>query len=207
MYFTYPLYSYPIPYEHVLTKTNNMFIKINLTTKKKYSRKFPVNLKDLEEAIKTCYLGLGTPYQPIAVDNFVSLGESQFPAIPPKAKITVKLCPEDEEDCHYKLSDPKLVCCIVKNVDRKFNDKDKIAKGYWKKIFDCNSKHIFSAPEGTLFISPNKKGKCSISTKEKFTDTIVAYSIMFSLIIEHEDKYRRRYYFILDPVVKIRSRD
>ena len=182
-----------------------MFIKINLTTKKNYSRKFPINLKDLEEAVKTCYLGLGTPYQPILVDNFVSLGDSQFPAIPAKAKISIKLCPEDEGDCQYKLSDPKLVCCKVKNVDRKFNDKDRIAKKYWKKIFNCDSKLIFNAPEGTLFISPNKKGKCSISTRKKFPDTIVAYSIMFSLIIEHKDGYRRRYYFILDPLVDIRS--
>lgn len=182
-----------------------MFIKVNLTTKKNYPRKFPINLKDLEEAVRTCYLGLGTPYQPIAVDNFISLGEDQFPDIPPKAKVSIKLCPENEEDCQYKLSDPKLVCCKVKNVDRKFNDKDRIAKGYWKKIFKCDSKHIFSAPEGTLFISPNKKGKCSISTKRKPAKTTLAYSIIFSLVIEHSDKYRRRYYFIFDPVVKVSS--
>jgi len=182
-----------------------MFIKINVKTSQNYPQKFPINANDLKEAVKTCYLGLGTPYQPIRVDNFVNLEGSQFPIIPPKAKISIKLCPEDGDDCQYKLSDPKLVCCKVKNVDRKFNDKDRIAKGFWKKIFDCNSKHVFCAPEGTLFISPNKKGKCSISTRKIFPETIVAYSIMFSLIIEHKDGYKRRYYFILDPVVKIRS--
>ncbi len=184
-----------------------MFIKINVKTKtKNYRRKFPVNLKDLEEAIKASYLGLGTPYQPIAVDNFISLGDSQFPAIPAKAKITAKLCPKNKDDCQYKLSAPQLVCCKVKNVGRVFNNTDRIAKNYWKVIFHCDSKHIFGAPEGTLFIAPNKKGKCSISTTKKFPETVVAYSIMFSLIIEHKSNYKRRYYFILDPVVKVSSK-
>lgn len=182
-----------------------MFIKIDVKTSQNYLQKFPVNVNDLKAAVKTCYLGLGTPYQPIRVDNFVNIEGSQFPIIPSKAKVTIKLCTENKDDCEYKLSDPKLVCCKVKNVGRKFNDKDRIAKGYWKTVFNCDSKYIFSAPEGTLFISPNKKGKCSISTRKKFSETIVAYSIMFSLIIEHKDGYRRRYYFILDPVVEIRS--
>lgn len=182
-----------------------MFIKIDLKTTRNYPRKFPINLKDLEEAVKACYLGLGTPYQPIPVDNFVNLDGNQFPAIPAKAKITIKLCPENKDDCQYKLSDPKLVCCKVKNVGRTFNDKDLIAKNYWKKIFDCDSKHIFSAPEGTLYISPDKKNRCRISTKKKFPNTVVAYSIIFSLSIELKDGYKRRYYFILDPVVDIRS--
>ena len=135
----------------------------------------------------------------------MSLGDNQFPEIPAKAKITIKLCPENDDDSQYKLSDPKLVCCKLKNVGRAFNDNDIIAKDYWKTIFDCDSKYILSAPEGTLYIAPDKKSRCCITTKNKFPDTFVAYSILFSLIIVHKDGYKRRYYLILDPVVRIRS--
>ncbi len=182
-----------------------MFIKIDLKTTQNYQRKFPVDIKDLKQAIRACYLGLGTPYAPIKVDNFVNLDGNQFPEIPQKAKISIKLYPENEDDCEYKLSKPKLVCCKVKNVGRKFNDKDLIAKKHWKKVFKINTKHIFYAPEGTLYISPNKKGRCSISTRKKIPNIVVAYSIMFSLIIKHKDGFQRRYYFILDPVVRISS--
>ena len=182
-----------------------MFIKIDLKTTKKYPRKFLINLKDLQEAVKTCYLGLGAPYQPIPVDNFVSLGDNQFPDIPSKAKITIKLCPDNEDDCQYKLSDPKLVCCKVINVGRRFNDAGIIPKDYWKTIFKCDSKHIFNAPDGTLYVAPDKKNRCSITTKKKPPHTFIAYSIIFSLIIEHKDNYKRRYYFIIDPLLQIRS--
>ncbi|MDO5978361.1 hypothetical protein [Flavivirga spongiicola] len=182
-----------------------MFIKIDIKTQKNSPNKFLVNLKDLDAAVKACYLGLGTPYQPIPVDNFVDLDGNLFPGIPAKSKITIKLHSENSNDYLYKLSDPKLVCCKVKNVGRKFNDKNLVAINYWKKVFKCKSKNIFRAPEGTLFISPNREGKCIISTRKKVPNTFVEYSIMFSLIIEHKDGFKRRYYFILDPVVRISS--
>lgn len=183
-----------------------MFIKIDLkTTTQNYPRKFPINLKDIRAAVNTCYLGLGTPYEPIRADSFVSLGDNQFPEIPAETKITIKLHSEKKDDPQYKLSNPKLVCCKVKNVGRVFNDQDLIAKDYWKNIFESDSEHIYSAPEGTLYISPDKKNECCITTKKKFPDSFVAYSIMFSLIIDHKDDFKRRYYFILDPVVQIRS--
>ena len=183
-----------------------MFIKIDLriAKDKDYSKKFPISLKDLENAVNTCYLGLGTPYQPIDVDNFVDLNGNQFPDIPENAKITLKLQPQ-ENDYQYRLNDPVLVCCKVKNVGRAFNDKDDIPKNYWEKIFDCNHKQIYSAPDGTLYIAPNKDNACIISTKKDIPDSFVSYSIIFSLIIKHKDGYKRRYYFILDPVVRISS--
>ena len=185
-----------------------MFIKIDLkTTTQNYPRKFPINLKDIRAAVNDCYLGLGTPYQPILADSFVSLGDNQFPEIPAEAEITIKLHPEKKDNPQYILSNPKLVCCKVKNVGRVFNDHDLIAKDYWNSIFDCDSEHIYCAPEGTLYISPDKKDRCSITTRKKFHDSFVAYSIIFSLIIDHKDNFKRRYYFILDPVMKIRSRD
>jgi len=182
-----------------------MFIKIDLKTTKKYPRKFPINLKGLQEAVKTCYLGLGTPYQPIPIDSFVTLGDNQFPDIPSKARITIKLCPEKDDDCHYKLSDPRLICCKVINVGRTFNDASFIPKDYWETIFKVDSKHIFCAPEGTLYVASDKKNRCRISTKKKPPNTFVAYSIIFSLNVELKGGFIRRFYFIFDPLLQIRS--
>lgn len=181
-----------------------MFIKIRLKTTETYYRKFPINLKDLEEAITECYLGLGTPYKPIPIDNFVDLSGNQFPEIPANAKITIKLQSE-ESDSQFKVNDPQLLCCKAVNVGRAFNNSNDIPKDFWKKVFKCRSKYIYGAPDGTLYISANKNNNCSISTKKKMPNTFVAYSIIFSICIDHKDGYKRRYYFILDPVLKISS--
>ncbi|MEH6762961.1 MAG: hypothetical protein V7655_00545 [Aequorivita antarctica] len=184
-----------------------MYIKIDLITTQVYSQKFPILLKDIEEVVQSCYLGLGTPYQPIPVDNFISIGDNRFPDIPAEAKIDIKLHAEDEDLNTYNLTNPQLVCCTLKNIGKAFNDKDFIAKDYWDTIFDCEPKNILSAPDGTLYIAPSlEENICRIATKNDFPDTLVAYSILFSLNIEHSDGYGRKYYFILDPVVRIRSR-
>ncbi|MDP2688292.1 MAG: hypothetical protein Q8O62_13795 [Aequorivita sp.] len=183
-----------------------MYFKIDVITTEIYSKEFPIILKDIEEVMESCYLGLGTSYQPIPADNFMSIGDNKFPDIPSNAKINIKLYSENEDAQIYKLTNPQLVCCTLKNIGKAFNDKDFIANDYWNIIFDCNPENILSAPDGTLYIAPVEENVCVIATKNDFPETLAAYSILFSLNIENTDGYGRKYYFILDPVVRIRSR-
>lgn len=181
-----------------------MFIKIKLKSTEEYHRKFQITLKDLEEAIRECYLDLGTSYKPIPIDNFVSLGKEQFPLIPSNAKISIKLKSKGSGS-NLEVNKPQLICCKVKNVGKAFNNRNELPKNYWDKVFKCNKDHIYSAPDGTLYIAPNKKNVCHISTKKNVPNIFASYSIIFSMMVQLNEGYLRRFYFILDPVVRISS--
>ncbi|MEZ4811862.1 MAG: hypothetical protein R2819_16010 [Allomuricauda sp.] len=162
--------------------------------------KFGVSAKAIQETIRECFVGIGTPYEPIRIDNFVDLRGFEFPVIQGSTLITISL--ESETKPKKK---PQLLCCRVINVGRDFNEKGDFPENHWEAIFKGNESNIFGAPDGTLFISTNKKNKCKISTLKKVPDVFVAYSIIFSLDIKLRKGYKRRYYFILDPVVRISS--
>ncbi|WP_375324085.1 hypothetical protein [Flagellimonas sp. GZD32] len=183
-----------------------MFIKIDLKPTKTYPKPitFPVVLEALEQAMADCYLGIGTPYEPIAIDNFVTIGGYVFPALEPNTRIAITLEP-DITDHKNILSAPELVCCFVKNVGKSFTDKDCKLNGYWKHIFDYDDEWVQNAPDGTLYIAPNNKGECKIATRDKKLDENVSYSIMFSMVMTNAENRERRYYFVLDPLVKISS--
>ena len=77
---------------------------------------------------------------------------------------------------------------------------------YWEKIFKPN-KLSYSAPDGTLYISPNDEGKCVVSTVKSDEERNLSYSILISLKVKlgKENRKARVFYFILDPFVKISS--
>lgn len=181
-----------------------MYIKIDLKTiiTQPELINFSISLPALEKAMDDCYLGIGTPYEPIEIDNFVTIGKFVFPTIEPKSQVSISL-DLDSDDYKY---DPQLVCCTVKNVGKVFTDKNFEIKDYWKNIFDYDKKWVQNAPDGTLYISPNTNDKCVISTKEGPLDDYVSYSIMFSMVLKDSENHYRRYYFVLDPLVKISSR-
>ena len=184
-----------------------MYIKIELKEKGTPAVlvEFPITLKDLENAVQACYLNLGTMYKPIAVDNFVTLGGNEFPTIIPNTKLSIGI-KTDKGDKECRAMDPQLLCCKVKNVGKSFNDGlTEIHENHWKNIFDCKGKHIFAAPDGTLYISPDKDNVCHIATQKKVFDAYVSYSILFSLLIEYKEGHQRRYYFLLDPLVQVSS--
>lgn len=183
-----------------------MYIKIKLKPTKTYPKPitFPILLPALKKAMAECYLGIGTPYEPIAIDNFVKTGSYAFPVIKPSSDISISL-ESDTDDNKGLLKGAKLVCCMVKNVGKAFTDKNCELNGYWNKIFDYNKRWVQSSPDGTLYISPNKKKKCIVSTKDVELDDNLSYSIMFSMVMRDTTKKRRRYYFVLDPLVKISS--
>lgn len=161
---------------------------------------FPIDLKDLETTVEECYVNLGTQYQPIRIDNFVTLGEHKFPTISPNTELWVKLVTErGEEDDTF--STAKLVCCKVKNVGKVFNNGYiEILENQWNQIFDLDSKRLITTPDGFLYVIPDEEGSCTISTLEKPGDAFIAYSILFSFSLK-----KRTYYFVLDPVVRVSS--
>lgn len=73
------------------------------------------------------------------------------------------------------------------------------------KIFKHHKDVMCSAPDGTLYISPNKSGKCVVSTMKLEEECNVSYSILLSLKVKFKNVNPRRFYLILDPLVKVSS--
>lgn len=183
-----------------------MYIRIDLkqSNEKLHPIKFQILLEELENAITECYLGLGTPYNPMPIDNFVLTKKKNFSEIVEQTDISVSLETEDDVKLN-RINDFKLVCCKVKNVGKKFNNQDNLPNDHWRGVFSYEDGLIYSAPDGTLYISPDEKGICSISTNKDSYEEHVSYSILISLNIDLENGYSRRFYLIVDPLVKITS--
>lgn len=180
--------------------------------KTKKPPQFIINIKELIEALEAGYLGLGTPYAPIQVDNFVNLENQEYASIYPNTQITAQL---SYNAPNSPLKSMQFVCCKVNNVDREHNDDLKGNPGNpWANIFKLKGKSgkrirtIYPAPDGTLYVAPNKNGKCRISTCKQLPDTLLAYSMIFSATLEMDKQQGpKSYYFVLDPVIKVSSRN
>ncbi len=180
------------------------------TEKKKQQPKFTIKIKELKAAFADSYMGLGTPYAPIQVDNFIDLENQEYATIYPNTQITAHLTCDDFTST---IKNMQLICCKVTNIGREYNDELKGGQANsWATIFELNRKNgkriksIYPAPDGTLYIAANSKGKCRINTCEKISNAMLAYSILFSATLKLEnDKVEKSYYFVLDPVVKIRA--
>lgn len=81
---------------------------------------FKIETAELLESLENCYTQLGTPYDPIKIDNFVTVGEDAFSLIDAETEVTVTLEPDSAEDYSNVIKDSKLVCCTVKVVDKDF---------------------------------------------------------------------------------------
>lgn len=187
-----------------------MYIKIKLKEKTSSGAtirfvNFPVDVDALKAANQSTYLEPGTQYAPIHADNYISLGNNQFPSILSNTKLVVSLTTKEDEDCEdddkYIPENGRLVCCTVKNVGKAFNNsKLQILDNNWSDIFEMDSENLIEAPDGTLYIATNKKGECTIKTQKEVLDSYLSYSILFSLVFGE-----RNYYFILDPIVRVNS--
>ncbi len=180
-----------------------MRIKIGLTITETIDYYIPLALKDLEIALNESYLGLGTPYQPIPVIDFITLTKSKLPEITASTKITIALIEDDDED--YLKVNPKIICCKANEVGKKLNNLPEIPKDHWSEIVDFKNKNLISAPDGTLFIAPNSKNICEVNTMPGLSDAYISYSLIFSISTSDQNGYRRAYYLILDPLLRIRS--
>lgn len=146
---------------------------------------------------------LGTQYEPIRADNFISLNGQQFPSIGPDTKISVSLSEKENDDQGDKPVPymGQLVCCTIKNVGQAYNNNSmQLLADQWKFIFKLDE-HILCAPNGTLYVSPNDKKKCVLQTLPELTDAYLSYSMLFTFTFNE-----RNYYFNLDPLVGVRSR-
>ncbi len=186
-------------------------MKIKIALKKEGKQLMPVKFKikgkALVKAVKAGYLGLGTSYEPIHIDNFVFLGDYEFPTIGRDTKISISLEP-GKKDKGKEQQGLQLICCKVKNVGKSHNDAPgSILEGHWQEIFDFDSENklITSVPDGALYIAPDHTGKCQITTCKRVPDSYLAYSMLFCLTVKYGKRNLRTYYFILDPVVEISS--
>ncbi|WP_350292224.1 hypothetical protein [uncultured Croceitalea sp.] len=160
---------------------------------------FSIDVADLKTATQNTYLNLGTQYAPIRADNFISQGNiSKLPFISPNTTITISLEPSNKKETKYN---PHLVCCTLKNIGKEFNNAGiEILSNQWNLIFNKDPKHLIPAPNGILYLAPNAKEKCVITTKKEVPDSYLSYSILFSLVFEE-----RSYYFVLDPIIRVNS--
>lgn len=189
-----------------------MYINIDLeqTNKNLTTIKYEILLGKLLDAISHCYLGLGTPYDPFVIDNFVNIGGNSFSEITEQTKISISLKTTHDEKLD-KIEDSKLVCCKVKNVGKIFNRNIDLPNYKWNKIFKYDKKFMYGTPDGVLYVSPDN-GVCVVSnnldskkdTGKAYYDDI-SYSILISLKVKNGDEKGKWYYFILDPLVKISS--
>ncbi|EDP70841.1 hypothetical protein FBALC1_08778 [Flavobacteriales bacterium ALC-1] len=166
--------------------------------------RFTIQLEELMYALEHCYMELGTPYNPIRIDNFVTIGRDAFSFIDTKTKISISLEASEDDDLS-NIIDYRLLCCKVKIVDKKFINDDNLLVNHWRRIFKYKKEFVYGAPDGTLYISPNQNEKCVISTRNRIHETNVSYSILISLKVKFENERLRRFYLILDPLVKISS--
>ncbi|MHA7843007.1 MAG: hypothetical protein ACX93I_06780 [Winogradskyella sp.] len=166
--------------------------------------KFNILLEELKNALNLCYMELGTPYNPIRIDNFVTIGKNAFSLIDRKTEISVSLSTDSNDDLS-DIIDHRLVCCKVINVDKTFINEDGLLNNHWGRVFKYNDEFVYSAPDGTLYIAPNENEKCVISTRDSVHDANVSYSILLSLKVSFKNEKPRRFYLILDPFVKISS--
>ncbi len=196
----------------------NASIRLNLkvrgknpvnSKKNKNQPSFTIKIKELLEALESSYMGIGTPYQPIPVDNFINLENQEYATIHPRTQITAYLSWSDSTNT---LVDMQMVCCKVTNIDRRHNDDLKGNPGNpWSEFFKLKRKSgkrlrtIYPAPDGTLYVGPKKNGKCCINTCKKVPDAILAYSMIFSATVQFDNDNQRSYYFVLDPVIKVSS--
>ncbi len=185
-------------------------LKIKGKKKRKNQPKFTIKIKELIEALDSSYMGLGTPYEPIAVDNFINLENQEYATIHPNTQITARMV---WSDSNHIIKNMQLVCCKVTNIDREHNDGLKGSPGNpWSAFFELKGKAgkriktIYPAPDGTLYVAPDANGKCRVSTCKKIPNAILAYSMIFSVTLTLDnDNCEKSYYFILDPVIKVSS--
>ena len=172
--------------------------------RRKKQPRFVIKIAELAEALEGSYMGLGTPYSPIQVDNFIDLENQEYASIYPNTKITAQLVFEKPSK---KVKAMNLVCCKVTNIDRVHNDQLRESPGNpWSGIFKLKRRHVLPAPDGTLYIAPNSDGECCIHTKKHLADALLAYTLVFSATMELEGEgCIKNYYFVLDPVVKVNS--
>jgi len=174
---------------------------------KKESKKqpqFTIKIKELKEALDGSYMGLGTPYFPIQVDNFIDLENEEYASIYENTEITAQLLFNTGKE----IKGMQLVCCKIINIDREHNDGLKGTPGNpWSRMFKLKQNQFaYAAPDGTLYVAPNENGECCITTKKKIPEATLAYSMIFSATVELDnDNCEKSYYFVLDPVIKVRS--
>ena len=158
-----------------------------------------IDVAALEDAIANTNIGAGTISEPIRIDSFISSYQNKLPEIGHSTTIKARFEPKDLD------SDPRnpLICCKVRNMG-----KSQSHPVDWSTVFDCDPELTYSAPDGTLYINPDKRNmsdvSCHITTlpdkKGAKDDVYISYSILFCSRVGG-----REYYFNFDPLAKISS--
>ena len=166
---------------------------------------FPIDMDALKEAMLYTSIGTGSLIEPIPIDDFITATKNKLPHIGYNTTVRASFTLVEGEQ---KKDATPLVYCKVQNIGKRTVDFTD-----WDKIFDCSDKHIKTAPDGTLYITPqtmaNFQSFCEISTLKKTQSTekniYILYSIIFQLIIDNEAGEHMKCYFEFDPLAKISS--
>ncbi len=181
-----------------------MHLTLGVKTDETTFYKFPIAIDQLVSVVKDSYLGLGTAYDPILIDDFVTQTRTKSPEIDQQTTLSLQLVYENEHP-EYPDLQPAILCCKIRNVGRSFNDDQLVPEMRWEDIFVFDKKRLLATPDGYLYVSPNKDNVCILTTKTVLDITYLAYSIILAMTITDMNGIKRRYYFIIDPVVRIRS--
>ncbi|RDY60052.1 hypothetical protein [Flagellimonas nanhaiensis] len=166
---------------------------------------FPIDMEALKEAVLYTTIGTGSLIEPIPIDDFITASKNKLPHIGYNTTVRASFSlVEGEENPNAT----PLIYCKVQNIGKRTADFTD-----WYKIFDCSYKHIKTAPDGTLYITPQTitdyQSFCEISTLKKRQSTekniYILYSIIFQLFIDNEAGEHMKCYFEFDPLAKISS--
>ncbi len=177
-------------------------MEITLNEKKGKSKiSFSVQFRRLGEAIATCNLGIGNVFAPIVIDGFVTINDYDLDTF--YGGETIRM----EFDSKTVPRDFQVVCCKINNVGKEYNSGSLSVLNPWDNIFVKNEQTLY-LPDGSLCIMP-EKNVCEITVMEgvpSYPDKFnyISYSIIFSLNYLENDELRK-YYFIIDPLLKISS--
>ena len=161
-----------------------------------------VQLVSLTEAVNHFDLGLGTLSNPINADAFVNINTPEIATFYNGEEISIEVNTGGGSSV-----DPILINCGIRDLTKETDLGAILTNKVLSEVFDIEDEKVQLLSNGSISITPEDNGsQCVIGIKDQaFPDTYVAYSITFSLLLKNEDGTQSRYYFIVDPLLKISS--
>lgn len=163
-----------------------------------------VRVEGLSVAVNKCNLSYATLSNPLIADDYVNINTPDVPTFYSGDELIINVKATDNGT---KEVNAKLVGCSMKNVSKSFNLTPKRTQELMKDTFETTPPTIMVLPDGSITIAPSvDETTCTITIKDTIEeDVYIAYTIVFSLLLEDYEHQLKRYYFIIDPVVRISS--
>ena len=160
---------------------------------------------DIEEIVDTInflYPGKGSLNDPFPLDNFVKNDLKGLREVNFGEHIIIELDSGPLND-----GDPKFCYCKIENITK--GSKNLVTKKDWSQYyhFEKDSDKESVAPNGSLFIKPTNNEINIVTAKPETSGLMNLLFIYFSYTLVISFIYKKeKYYFTLDPLVKISSK-